>query len=235
MLSEDRRALEHQGRLARVIQDEAREDHRGPGEPDRPGAEMAHVRVKRLGTRNAQKDPSEDEKSGTSAGEEIADPVAWIDREEDRGVPRNAPDPEQRDRREPKRHDRAERPADAGSPLGLDREQRHEDQNRGGEHIGGEGRKHDVQPLQRREHGNRRRDRPVAVDQRRAEKTDRDDDGAMLTLHAKQRHQRDDAAFAVIVDAHRNGHVFDRRHHDQGPDDERQHAECYRRVRARRR
>ena len=99
-----------------------------------------------------------------------------------------------------------------------------------GKHIGCEGRKRDVQPLQRREHRNRRRDRPVAVDQRRAEKTDRDDDGAMLSLHAKQRHQREDAALAVIVDAHRDGHVFDRRHHDQGPDHERQHAERDRRV-----
>jgi hypothetical protein len=36
---------------------------------------MAHVRVKGFGTRHAQEDPSENEKSSTSAGEEIAEPV----------------------------------------------------------------------------------------------------------------------------------------------------------------
>jgi hypothetical protein len=84
--------------------------------------------------------------------------------------------------------------------------------------------------LQRREHRNRRRDRPVAVDQRLAEKTERDDDRAMLALYAKQRHEREDAALTVIADAHRDGHVFDRRNHDQGPDHERQHAEGDHRV-----
>ena len=65
---------------------------------------------------------------------------------------------------------------------------------------------------------------PVAVDQRRTEKAERDNDGAMLTLHAKQRHESKDAALAVIVDAHRDGHVLDRRHDDQGPDHKREHA-----------
>jgi hypothetical protein len=52
----------------------------------------------------------------------------------------------------------------------------------------------------------------------------------MLALYAEQRHEREDAALAVIVDAHRYGHVFDRRDHDQGPDHERQHAERNRSV-----
>ena len=51
----DRRAFQNQGRLAGVVQDEAREDHCRPGKPDRPGAEMAHVGVKRLRSGDAQK------------------------------------------------------------------------------------------------------------------------------------------------------------------------------------
>ena len=46
-----------------------------------------------------------------------------------------------------------------------------------------------------------------------------------MALHPEQRHKRQDAALAVIVDAHRDGHIFDRRHQDQGPDHEREHAE----------
>jgi hypothetical protein len=47
----------------------------------------------------------------------------------------------------------------------------------------------------------------------------------MLALHPEQRHERQDAALTVIVDAHRDGHIFDRCHHDQGPDHKREHAE----------
>ena len=58
------------------------------------------------------------------------------------------------------------------------------------------------EPFERREHGDRRRDRAVAVDQRGAEQADGDDRGPVLPLDAEQRHEREDAAFAVIVDAH---------------------------------
>ena len=83
-----------------------------------------------------------------------------IDRDKNRRVPGDTPDPEQRDCQEPERHDRAERPADPRRPLGLDGEQRHKDQDRNRKHIGAKGRKHTVQPLQRREYGDRRCDRP---------------------------------------------------------------------------
>lgn len=62
---------------------------------------MAHVRVQRLGAGNAQEDPAKDEKSLASAGEEIPEPMTGIEREEDRRVSGNAPEPEQRDHREP--------------------------------------------------------------------------------------------------------------------------------------
>jgi len=48
--------------------------------------EMAHIRVEGLGTRDAQEDPSEDEKSATSAGEEIASPYVDRSRQAPRGT-----------------------------------------------------------------------------------------------------------------------------------------------------
>ena len=76
-----------QSGLARIVQQEARENDRRPGKADCPGAEMAHVRVKGFGTHHAQEDPSEDEKSSTSAGEEIAEPMPGVDREKHRRIP----------------------------------------------------------------------------------------------------------------------------------------------------
>jgi hypothetical protein len=54
----------------------------------------------------------------------------------------------------------------------------------------------------------------------------------MMALYPEQRHERQDAALTVIVDAHRDRHIFDRRHHDQGPDHKREHAEGDRRIRS---
>src|SRR5271156_1049119 len=46
----------------------------------------------------------------------------------------------------------------------------------------------------------------------------------MPPLHAKKRHQSENAALAVIVDAHGDGDVFDRGDQKQRPEQERQHA-----------
>jgi hypothetical protein len=47
----------------------------------------------------------------------------------------------------------------------------------------------------------------------------------MLALDAEQGHQGQYAAFAVVIDTHGEGDVFDRRDDDQRPDEQRQHAE----------
>jgi len=56
-------------------------------------------------------------------------------------------------------------------------------------------------------------------------KADRDDRRPLMPLDAQQGHQRKDAALAVIVDAHGDRDVFDRRDDHQRPQDERQDAE----------
>jgi hypothetical protein len=45
-----------------------------------------------------------------------------------------------------------------------------------------------------------------------------------MFLYSKQRHEGENAAFAVIVDAHGNGHVFHGRDQDQRPEDQREEA-----------
>ena len=49
--------------------------------------------------------------------------------------------------------------------------------------------------------------------------------GRRLTLDPEQRQECEDAAFAVVVDAHRDRDVLDRRHDDQRPDHQREHSE----------
>ena len=82
-----------------------------------------------------------------------------------------------------------------------------------------------LDPFERAQHRDRRRDGAVAIEQRRTENADRDDAGTLAMLDAEQRHQREDAAFAVVVGAHDHRDVFDRRRDDERPHDEREHAE----------
>jgi hypothetical protein len=74
-------AVEDQGCLARIIQDETRKNERGPGKPDWSGTEMSHVCIERFGTRDAQEHPTENKKPGTSAGMEITEPIPGIGRQ----------------------------------------------------------------------------------------------------------------------------------------------------------
>ena len=84
----------------------------------------------------------------------------------------------------------------------------------------------DVDAFQRAQHRDGGRDHAVAIDQRRAEQAHGGEDGrAVGPVRADQRHQRQDAALAVIVGAHDEQAVFDRDGDDQRPEDQRQAAE----------
>ena len=188
-----------------------------PGEPDRRRSEMPHVRVKRFGARHAKKDAAEHQEARQSARKEIAKAVSRIERRHDARMLGDAVYSQHGHDDEPRQHDRAEGPSDARRALRLNGEQRDENEHRRRQHIRGEARRRLSEPFKRREHRNGRGDRPVAVDQRRAEQADRDDRRADLALHAEQRHQRQDAALAVIVDAHREADVFDAGDDEQRP------------------
>ena len=78
------------------------------------------------------------------------------------------------------------------------------------------------------QHGDRGRDQRVAVEQRRAEHAERDRaarpgfGGAEALLH--QCHEREDAAFAVIVGTHDHREVLDAHDDGQTPEDQRQQS-----------
>jgi hypothetical protein len=82
-----------------------------------------------------------------------------------------------------------------------------------------------LQAFERRQHRDRRRDGAVAIDQRRAEQTDGNDGGSLPLLHPQQRHQSQNAAFAVIVDAHGERDIFHAGDDEQRPQHQRQRAQ----------
>src|SRR6516162_1469997 len=86
-------------------------------------------------------------------------------------------------------------------------------------------RRRDVEAFKCGEYGNCRRDRTVAIDQCRAEKTGDDNYGTPALPPAEKRHQRQNPTFAVVVDAHGDDDIFDRRDQKQRPNHQRKNAE----------
>ena len=136
-------------------------------------------------------------------------------------------DTERSDHDEPRHHDRTEQTADAVGAVPLNRE--HANQNHDGDrhHIRIEQRCRDLQSLDRAEHGDRRRDDAVAVEQRRAKDPSMISTGmrALFSRRCGSRPSGENPAFALVVGAHHDRDVFDRDDQQQRVDDERQHAE----------
>ena len=96
--------------------------------------------------------------------------------------------------------------------------------------TGRQRRRVDLQALDGTEHRDRRRDRAVAIEQRRADQTKHQQSPArhVPAWHCRalqQRQQGDDAALAAVVGAQDEKRVLDRDDEDQRPQDQRHHAE----------
>ena len=193
--------------------------------------EVAHVRVQGLGPGDGEHDRAQRDEGHVAVVDEEADPVrvGEIARRMPGCWATTLPRPAEREEREPDPHDRSERPPDRAGPVALDGEQHREDDERDrDDEVLQRGRRH-LEALDRREDRDRRRDHPVAVEQRSAEDPERDERGlgrATLEAHAAldERDEGHDPALALVVGAHDEGHVLDRDDDRDRPEDERDHA-----------
>jgi hypothetical protein len=90
--------------------------------------------------------------------------------------------------------------------------------------FGESDRRRQLQAFHRRQHRYRRRDHAVAEKQRGADQSQRQRHSQhatrdLVATHlARECHQRHDAAFAMVVRPHDEGHVLARHHDDQRPE-----------------
>ena len=137
---------------------------------------------------------------------------------------------------EPEDHHRAEDGADARRPLLLDEEEDDEDDDDDRLDVGLERGRDDLEPLDGREDRDGRRDDAVAVEERRPEEAEGDEDdvarGARSRRRAEERHEGEDAALPPVVGPEDDAEVLDRDRQDERPEDEGEDAED---VRGRRR
>ena len=212
------RNTQHERALSEVVEQQRGEHQPEPHQADRASAEVPHVSVQSLGPRHGEHDRAQHEEAGETVLEEERHAVPGIQREQDGGVPDDLAGAEHPDQHEPHEHDRPEHGADRCRPVPLEEEQQKQGQQRGGNDVARELRSGDRQALDGTEHGDGRRDDAVAIEQRRAKESERDEDTSTSPLQ-QQREEGEDAALAVIIQTHDEHDVLDADDQDQRPDD----------------
>ena len=137
---------------------------------------------------------------------------------------------EHAERREPDEHHGAEHRPDPRRPATLQQEQPDEDHQCHGKHPAGQLRSRNLEPLDGAEHGDRRREGSVRVQERRAENAQDDHDAAgrkpprqATTVH--KRHQGEHTAFALVVGANDHDVILDGDDDHERPEHHRHDAE----------
>jgi hypothetical protein len=190
---------------------------------------MTHVGVKRL--RAGQR---EENAAHYREGDDRVrgDETGRLDRTERFQDFRRGPDvdeSQQTDDDEPDDHHRPEQPADTRSPAPLNHEQADEDGERERQDEFVECRRHQLEALHGRKHRNCRGDDAVAVEQRRTDDAEQDQNrnsGAVgYAFRRHQGQQRQNAAFAIVVGTQNEDDVFERDHRHQRPEDQRHHPQ----------
>ena len=221
-------ALDDPGTLAEIVQNQAQLDE-GPAEIDVLLADVAHVRIQRLGAGGRKEDTAQDHEAElVCRAQQDPHGVNGVKGLQHHGQGKDMRGPRDAEEGEPEQHDRAEGLADAAGAGVLDREKRRDD-DQGDDndldlaraekavhhfhaskafHGGGDGdgRGQDAVGQQGRTPQHRGDDEPLAA-------------------AAHQREQREDAALAVVVRLHGDQHVFDGGQQGDGPDDEGERAD----------
>jgi hypothetical protein len=221
--------------LPEIVQHQGRLHEAKPRKPDRPFAEMAYIRIERLGPRQRQEDGAKHQKSAPAVAPQKGEPVIGIERGQNGGRLHQRYDSKHGEQRKPYDRDGAEKRADARGSAALGHKQHQQNDARDRHHVFAELGRRDLEALDSRQDRDRRGDDGIAEKQRRPEQPGRHDRHA--AMHAArgrlrgERHQCEHAAFAAIVGPQNVEHVFDRDDDDLSPENQREHAQNVRQRR----
>ena len=189
---------------------------------------MAHVGIQRLRAGDRQEHGAHERQAGVVvAADEELDAMHRVQRAQHLEVLRHADRAGDRDEQEPDEHGGTEHLADALGAARLHGEQDHDD------HRGDQQRQarvlleHALQCGQRLQAFDGRADRHRRCEHRIREEcgpADHRGNDEPFAVFAQQRVQREDAAFALVVHAHADEHVFDGRDERHRPEHQREHA-----------
>lgn len=232
------RVAQNKTALAEIIQQQCRQRQAIPGEQDRFAPKMTDIGEERLGSRDRQNHGAQHVIAGDAVAEQEADGIERVERDQN-GRAMHQPDQTQHaDGDEPQAHDRAEH---LPHPIGATRlEEKQSNQDAGGERHDErlKNARRDIEPLDRREHRDRRRDHAIAIQHRRAEQHDKHQHigparpavdvapGLRIALvFLQQPEYRERAPLAVMIGAEDEREIFDAYHQNHRPEDQRDDAD----------
>ena len=219
---------QQQRALAKVIEHQRRQRNREPRELNCGVTEMAEVGIQCFTARHSEEYRAQHDQSSTRIFREKADGMGRENGAHDRGVTQNAVETEHGNRGEPDEHDRTEDAAHHGRPAALKCEQTDEDDECDPQDPVLQLRCGDLETFDRRQHGDRRGERTIGIQQRRPENAQHDHDparrqpaGDPAAVH--ERHECQHPAFTFVIGSNDHHVILDRDDQDQGPKDEREH------------
>ncbi len=213
--------------LPEVVEQQAGERDAEPGDLDRAMPEVAEVCVQRLAARDDEEDGAQHHETAPQVLAEEEHRVVGGDRCQHPRLSDDLAQPKDADGAEPDQHYRSEERADPCRPAALQEEQADQDHERHWDHPGSECRRRDLEPLNGAQHGDRRREGTVGIQERRPENSEHDHDAAGRKAPGEagavdERHQGQHAPFTLIVRADDHNMVLDRDDEDQRPEHERE-------------
>ena len=187
---------------------------------------MAKIGVERFAAGDNQEYRTKSDEADVAVRVKKSDSVNRIDREEYAGVIRQMKHSDGGDGDKPHHHHRPKESRDLGGPAALNGEQRDQDRNGERDHEMIESRRHELEPFDRRQNRNRRRDHGIAEEHGCADHAEHQHQRRAPSERARgKRRQRKRSALPVVVGAQQNQDVFDGYDNDQSPQDEREHTE----------
>ena len=220
------RVGQQQRTLAEIIERQRRQHQPEPRPADRPPAEVAHVGVECFASGQGQHHGAQREEGRRAVFDEKHHGVDRIECLEHLRILQDLPHAQSGQRAEPQHHDRPEQRPDARRAEALQQEQRHQHGQGQRQHVGFELRCHHRQPFDGRQHRNGRRDHRIAVKQRSTGNADDHQSVAPARPGPLgERHQRHHAALAAVVGPQDVGHVLERHHQRDRPENQRQDAQ----------
>ncbi len=215
--------------LPEIVEKQRREDHEPPRPHDRQPAEVAQIRVERLGAGHREHDRADDRPRRPAARDEQHRAVSRVECREHRRHAHHFDRAHRAQHEEPEQHHRPEDAAEAAGPEPLHEEEPREDRDRDRHRQSRPRRIERAEPFDCAEHGDRGRDRAVAEEQRRPEDEHQREQPSVLRRPGlaaeEQSHQGEDPAFAVVVRPHHEQDVLDAHDHEERPADERGDAD----------
>ena len=151
---------------------------------------MPHVGVERLAARDDQEDGAEHREAVPPMLSKEREGMPGIDCGEHHRLFHEPGDAERRDDEEPANHDRTEEPTNSVGAVPLNREHTDDDGHCDRHDVRLKQRRHHLEPLDRAEHGDRRRDHAVAVEKRSAEDPHQDEHRPTRSIPRSGRKQR---------------------------------------------